>query len=137
MVLPSSTRPIVQNHAKEYPGKREQHNTDDRSPLEIKMRMILSEADFPAISKDALDALKHMPEDDASIQRLANIVLREYALTLKVLRTANSAYYKRSDKTIQSATHAMLLLGRGRCGTWRPRSSSSSTIASARPGSRS
>lgn len=111
MVLPSSTRPIVQNHAKEYPGKREPHNTDDRSPLEIKMRMILSEADFPAISKDALDALKHMPEDDASIQRLANIVLREYALTLKVLRTANSAYYKRSDKTIQSATHAMLLLG--------------------------
>ncbi len=75
------------------------------------MRMILSEADFPAISKDALDALKHMPEDDASIQRLANIVLRDFALTLKVLRTANSAYYKRSDKTIQSATHAMLLLG--------------------------
>lgn len=75
------------------------------------MRAILAESDFPAISKDALDALKHMPEDDASIQRLANIVLREYALTLKVLRTANSAYYKRSDKTIQSATHAMLLLG--------------------------
>jgi len=75
------------------------------------MRMILSEADFPAISKDALDALKHMPEDEASVQRLANIVLREYALTLKVLRTANSAYYRRSDKTIQSAAHAMLLLG--------------------------
>lgn len=75
------------------------------------MRTILAEADFPAISKDALDALKHMPEDDASIQRLANIVLREYSLTLKVLRTANSAYYRRSDKTIQSAAHAMLLLG--------------------------
>jgi len=101
----------VQNHAKGYPARREPQPADDRSPLEIKMRAILAEADFPAISKDALDALKHMPEDDASIQRLANIVLREYALTLKVLRTANSAYYKRSDKTIQSATHAMLLLG--------------------------
>ncbi|HEX4934638.1 MAG TPA: HDOD domain-containing protein, partial [Gemmatimonadaceae bacterium] len=101
----------MQHHAKEYPGKREPHNTEERSPLEIRMRMILAEADFPAISKDALDALKHMPEDDASMQRLANIVLREYALTLKVLRTANSAYYKRSDKTIQSATHAMILLG--------------------------
>ncbi|MEP7383331.1 MAG: HDOD domain-containing protein [Gemmatimonadota bacterium] len=101
----------MQNHVKGYPAKREPQQADDRSPLEIKMRMILAEADFPAISKDALDALKHMPEDDASIQRLANIVLRDYALTLKVLRTANSAYYKRSDKTIQSATHAMLLLG--------------------------
>ncbi|MEO7965653.1 MAG: HDOD domain-containing protein, partial [Gemmatimonadaceae bacterium] len=75
------------------------------------MRQILAETDFPAISKDALDALKHMPEDDASIQRLANIVLREYSLTLKVLRTANSAYYKRSEQPIQSAAHAMLLLG--------------------------
>lgn len=101
------------NHAKGTPSptKREPQPPDDRSSLEIKMRMILAEADFPAISKDALDALKHMPEDDASIQRLANIVLRDYALTLKVLRTANSAYYRRSDKTIQSATHAMLLLG--------------------------
>jgi len=97
--------------AKGHPAKREPSPPDDRSPLEIKMRMILSEADFPAISKDALDTLKHMPEDDASIQRLANIVLKDYALTLKVLRTANSAYYRRSDKTIQSATHAMLLLG--------------------------
>ena len=111
MALPSSTHPIVQMPAKGYPAKREPQHADDRSPLEIKLRMILSEADFPAISKDALDALKHLPEDDASIQRLANIVLREYALTLKVLRTANSAYYRRSDKTIQSATHAMLLLG--------------------------
>lgn len=75
------------------------------------MRQILAQADFPAISKDALDALKATPDDDASLQRLANIVLREYALTLKVMRTANSAYYKRGGKPVQSAAHAMLLLG--------------------------
>ncbi len=81
------------------------------SSLEVRLRQILSESDFPAISKDALDALRTTPENDASLQKLANIVMREYALTLKVLRTANSAYYKRSGRTIQSATHAMLLLG--------------------------
>ncbi|MCC6319787.1 MAG: HDOD domain-containing protein [Gemmatimonadaceae bacterium] len=75
------------------------------------MRRILSESDFPAIATDALEALKAVPDDDASLQRLANIVLREYALTLKVLRTANSAYYKRGGATVQSAAHAMLLLG--------------------------
>lgn len=75
------------------------------------MRQILSQSDFPAISKDALDALKAMPDDDASLQRLANIVLREYALTLKVIRTSNSAYYKRGGQQVQSAAHAMLLLG--------------------------
>ncbi|MEO6446739.1 MAG: HDOD domain-containing protein [Gemmatimonadaceae bacterium] len=101
----------MQNQTKGSQNKREQHNTEETPPLATRMRQILAEADFPAISKDALDALKHMPDDDASIDRLANIVLREYSLTLKVLRTANSAYYKRSDKTIQSAAHAMLLLG--------------------------
>ncbi len=75
------------------------------------MRQILAQSDFPAISKDALDALKAMPDDDASLQRLANIVLREYALTLKVIRTSNSAYYKRGGQQVQSAAHAMLLLG--------------------------
>jgi HD-like signal output (HDOD) protein len=111
MALPNSTRPSTSQPPRDPSARREAHQADDRSALDVRMRMILAEADFPAISKDALDALKHMPEDDASIQRLANIVLREYALTLKVLRTANSAYYRRSDKTIQSATHAMLLLG--------------------------
>jgi HD-like signal output (HDOD) protein len=75
------------------------------------MRQILAQADFPAMSRDALEALKATPDNDASLQRLANIVLREYALTLKVLRTANSAYYKRGGKPVQSAAHAMLLLG--------------------------
>ena len=93
-----------------YPDNRDGHNTEEPTALEIRMRQILSEADFPAISKDALDALRATPDDDASLQRLANIVLRDYALTLKVLRTANSAYYKRG-KPVQSATHAMLLLG--------------------------
>jgi HD-like signal output (HDOD) protein len=111
MALPNSTRPSTSQPPRDPSARRDAHPADDRSALDVRMRMILAEADFPAISKDALDALKHMPEDDASIQRLANIVLREYALTLKVLRTANSAYYRRSDKTIQSATHAMLLLG--------------------------
>ncbi|MGQ0649411.1 MAG: HDOD domain-containing protein [Gemmatimonadaceae bacterium] len=100
-----------QQQRQRYPGEREPHNTEEASPLEIRLRQILAEADFPAISKDALDALKAMPDDDASLQRLANIVLREYSLTLKVLRTANSAYFKRSGQHIQSAAHAMLLLG--------------------------
>lgn len=111
MPLPPSVLPIVQNSANVYPVKRDPHSADETPPLTTRMRQILAEADFPAISKDALDALKHMPDDDASIDRLANIVLREYSLTLKVLRTANSAHYKRSNKTIQSAAHAMLLLG--------------------------
>ena len=83
------------------------------SPVEGRLQRILADVDFPAISNDALEALKEVPDDESSIHRLANIVLREYALTVKVLRTANSAHYRRTDKHIRSAAHAMLLLGAG------------------------
>lgn len=83
------------------------------SPVDARLQRILADVDFPAISTEALEALTQAADDESSIQRLANIVLREYALTVKVLRTANSAHYRRSDKHIRSAAHAMLLLGAG------------------------
>lgn len=81
--------------------------------MELRLQAILADKDFPAISTDALEALRKVPDSETSIQRLANIVLRDYALTVKVLRTANSAHYRRSEKHIRSAAHAMLLLGAG------------------------
>lgn len=40
--------------------------------------------------------------------RLANVVLREYSLTLGVVRTANTAHYRHTGRPIQSATHATM-----------------------------
>ncbi len=81
--------------------------------MEARLQQILADVDFPAISTEALEALNLVPDDESSIHRLANIVLREYALTVKVLRTANSAHYRRSGGPVRSAAHAMLLLGAG------------------------
>ena len=81
--------------------------------MEARLQQILADVDFPAISNEALEALRLVPDDESSIHRLANIVLREYALTVKVLRTANSAHYRRSGGPVRSAAHAMLLLGAG------------------------
>jgi len=111
MTPPSSRRHVAQSPPQANSANREPQDAGEPTALQLRMRQILAESDFPAISQAALDALRHMPDDDASIQRLANIVLRDYSLTLKVLRTANSAYYRRSEQTIQSAAHAMLLLG--------------------------
>lgn len=83
------------------------------SAVELRLQAILADKDFPAISTEALEALRKVPDSESSISRLANIVLRDYALTVKVLRTANSAHYRRSETHIRSAAHAMLLLGAG------------------------
>ena len=79
--------------------------------LQRKLRHILQADDFPALSKLFTETMALSPDNDASSQRLANLVLRDYGLTVKVIRTANTIQYNRTGKPIRSATHAMLLLG--------------------------
>ena len=74
---------------------------------------ILEGSDLPALSRQIIDAISALDDDASSLQRLANVVLREYSLTVSVVRTANSAHYRRSGRPVQSATHAMMLLGAG------------------------
>jgi HD-like signal output (HDOD) protein len=78
--------------------------------LERRLRFILQAGDFPALSKLFTEAMSISADGDSS-QRLANLVLRDYSLTVKVIRTANTLHYNRTGKPIRSATHAMLLLG--------------------------
>jgi HD-like signal output (HDOD) protein len=81
------------------------------SPVRARLTRILEDAEFPALSKQIIETISALDDDAASLQRLANVVLREYSLTLSVVRTANSVHYRRSGRPIQSATHAMMMLG--------------------------
>jgi HD-like signal output (HDOD) protein len=83
---------------------------DENDELTRRLRFILQAGDFPALSKLFMDAMSISADGDSS-QRLANLVLRDYSLTVKVIRTANTLHYNRTGKPIRSATHAMLLLG--------------------------
>jgi HD-like signal output (HDOD) protein len=77
----------------------------------VRLRRVLGEADLPAISRKVLDALRTMPDDEASLENLAATVVHDYGLTLRVLRTANSAYYRRAEHAVSDTPHAMMLLG--------------------------
>jgi HD-like signal output (HDOD) protein len=83
----------------------------DVSPVRARLARILEGAEFPALSKQIIDTLSALDDDANSLQRLANVVLREYSLTLSVVKTANSVHYRRGARPIQSATHAMMMLG--------------------------
>lgn len=83
----------------------------DESPVRMRMTRILEGADFPALSKQIVETLSALDDDAHGLQRLANVVLREYSLTLSVVRTANSVHYRRGARPIQSATQAMMMLG--------------------------
>ena len=81
------------------------------SPVAGRLARILDGSDFPALSQQIMATISTLDDDQSSLQRLANVVLREYSLTLSVVRAANSAHYRRSGRPIQSATHAMMMLG--------------------------
>jgi HD-like signal output (HDOD) protein len=79
--------------------------------LERRLRFILRAGDFPALSNMVAETMSISLDNATSSQRLANVVLRDYSLTVKVIRTANTLHYNRTGRPIRSATHAMLLLG--------------------------
>jgi hypothetical protein len=85
--------------------------TADVSPVRARLARILDGTEFPALSRQIIDTLSALDDDANSLQRLANVVLREYSLTLSVVKTANSVHYRRGAHPIQSATHALMMLG--------------------------
>lgn len=79
--------------------------------LEACLARIEARDGFPALTQRIQELTAVLGDEDASVQRLANIVLRDYGLTLRVIRAANSFHYNRSGCPVVTATHAMVLLG--------------------------
>ncbi|MBI4875673.1 MAG: HDOD domain-containing protein [Acidobacteria bacterium] len=79
--------------------------------IEQRLQEILRRSDFPALSENVQRVMHSADEADASVCRMTSVILRDYALTLKLLRAANSPLYNRSGRPIHSITHAVALLG--------------------------
>jgi HD-like signal output (HDOD) protein len=79
--------------------------------VESYLQRIARGSDFPAISAHIRAVMAILDNEDASLQQLANIILKDHSLTVKVLRTANSTYYNRYGVRILSVTQAIMMLG--------------------------
>jgi HD-like signal output (HDOD) protein len=75
------------------------------------VEQLVDKPDFPAFSQQIEEALRALDDEEVSAQRLAELVLRNYSLTLKVLRTANSFSFNRAGVPIFSVTQAIFRLG--------------------------
>ncbi len=71
---------------------------------------IAGESEFPALSRSIEQVLLKVDEE-ASLQHITNVILKDYSLTVRILRTANSPLYNRSGRQIHSISHAVTLLG--------------------------
>ena len=76
-----------------------------------RVALIAGKPDFPAFSHQIEETLQVLADEDVSVQRLGELVLRNYVLTVKVLRAANSFAVNRSGTPIFSVGQAIFRLG--------------------------
>lgn len=79
--------------------------------LEQAVKRILHDPNFPGCSENIRSLLAMAASPDTTAKAMTAIVLRDVSLTLQVLRTANSAYFNRSDQPILNVSHAVTMMG--------------------------
>jgi HD-like signal output (HDOD) protein len=88
-------------------GEQPMHGT-----IEFMLRRIERKGDFPAISRTLMEINRMTAEDSAAnAEQLANVILRDYSMTSRLLKLANSAYYGNYAGRVKSVTDAVRLLG--------------------------
>lgn len=74
---------------------------------------IASGNEMPSLPQIIIKVQQATMKDDTSVQDLATLILDDMSLTGKVLKLANSAYYRRSEHYVSTVTQAIIMLGFG------------------------
>lgn len=81
------------------------------STIEYLINKMQDEKDFPALS-DSITALnKLVSSDDESVSELASVIVKDFALTSKILKVVNSVYYASFSGNIGTVSRAIVVLG--------------------------
>ncbi len=95
------------NAASSYGGKPD----DNTGTLDSLLQRMQTEGDFPALSQSIDTINQIVSNNDESVQALSSVLLKDFALTNKVLRLVNSATYSRFGGTISTISRAVMILG--------------------------
>jgi len=89
-----------------------QAQVSSHSTIEFLLRRMERTGDFPTISRTLSDINRLTGDDaDASADKLANVILRDFALTGKLLKLVNSAFYGTRSVEVTSISEAVVFLG--------------------------
>ncbi len=79
--------------------------------LQRRLQDILTRPDLPAFSQHIQQILAYASGESASVRQVTEVILRDYSISLRLLRAANSPLYNRSGRPILSVAHAASLMG--------------------------
>ena len=93
-------------------GEEEVDEGAKQSTLAFLLRRMRHKSDFPALSDSVAAINKLTSSDKENISYLSNTILRDYALTNKILRIVNAAHYRQSGGgQISTVSRAVVVLG--------------------------
>ncbi len=81
------------------------------STLEFLLRRMRSKQDFPALSNIISEINKIVASDSESANKLASVILQDFALTNKLLKLVNTASYGQFGGSINTVSKAVVILG--------------------------
>ncbi len=85
-----------------------------QSTLEFLLRRMRHKSDFPALSEAISTINRLAASEQESVSSLSNTILKDVALTNKLMRLVNSAYYSTAGGgTISTISRAVMILGFG------------------------
>ena len=83
-----------------------------QATLEFLLRRMRHKSDFPALSESVSAINKIANSETESIDKLSNTILKDFALTNKLLRLVNSAYFRQAGGgSISTVSRAVIVLG--------------------------
>lgn len=83
-----------------------------QATLDFLLRRMRHKSDFPALSESVSAINKIASSETESINKLSNSILKDFALTNKLLRLVNSAYYRPAGGgSISTVSRAVIVLG--------------------------
>ncbi len=83
-----------------------------QSTLDFLLRRMSHKSDFPAMSSSIRSINRLAAADSSNAAALANEILKDFALTNKILRLANSAYYRHHEAgRVRTVSRAIVILG--------------------------
>jgi serine/threonine protein kinase len=82
-----------------------------RGTLDFLLRRMRHKSDFPALSNTISTINRVTESDDEGISSISSTILKDFALTNKLLRVVNTAYFGQYGGTISTVSRAVAILG--------------------------
>ena len=97
-----------------YLGELQERSGQEKqthSTLDFLLRRMRSKQDFPALSNIISEINKIVANDSESANKLASVILQDFALTNKLLKLVNTASYGQFGGSINTVSKAVVILG--------------------------